>query len=90
MTTPPARPRRRAAALRYDHGRGAPRVVASGQGHVADRILSLADEHGLPIHRDPDLAEALAGLEIDREIPPALFAAVAEVIGYLYRLQGRG
>jgi flagellar biosynthesis protein len=88
MTTPPAPPRRRAAALRYDRGDGrAPRVVASGQGHIADRILALADEHGVPIHRDPALADALAGLELDREIPPSLFAAVAEVIGYLYRLQ---
>lgn len=90
MTTPFGQPRRRAAALRYDRGdHRAPRVVASGQGHVADRILALADDHGVPIHRDPALADALAGLELDREIPPALFAAVAEVIGYLYRLQGR-
>jgi flagellar biosynthesis protein len=89
MTTPPPPRRRRVAALLYDRvDRGAPRVVASGQGHIAERILAVADEHGVPIHRDPALAEALAGLELDREIPPALFAAVAEVIGFLYRLQG--
>jgi flagellar biosynthesis protein len=86
----PQAPRRRAAALRYDRGRdAAPRVVASGQGHAADRILALACAHGVPIHKDPALAAALAALELDREIPPALFAAVAEVIGFLYRLQRR-
>ena len=82
-------PRRRAAALRYEPGHGAPRVVASGQGHIADRILALAHEHGVPVKEDPALATALAQLELDREIPPQLFAAVAEVVGFLYRLQGR-
>jgi flagellar biosynthesis protein len=80
--------RRRVAALRYEPGTfTAPQVVARGQGDVAERILALAAEHGVPVHRDPALAEALAALELDREIPPALFAAVAEVIGFLYRLQ---
>ena len=83
-------PRRRAAALRYEPGRDrAPRVIASGQGHMADRILALAHEHGVPVQQDPALAAALTQLELDREIPPQLFAAVAEVIGFLYRLQAR-
>lgn len=83
--------RRRAAALRYEHGRdAAPRVVASGQGHIADRILAIARESGVPIQEDPALAAILTTLELDREIPPELFAAVAEVIGFLYRMQGRG
>jgi flagellar biosynthesis protein len=83
-------PRRRAAALRYETGCDrAPRVVASGQGHIADRILALAHDHGVPVQHDPALAAALAQLELDREIPPQLFAAVAEVIGFLYRMQRR-
>ena len=83
-------PRRRAAALRYEQGRDrAPRVVASGEGHMADRILALAYEHGVPVQHDPALATALTQLELDREIPPELFAAVAEVIGFLYRMQAR-
>lgn len=83
-------PRRRAAALRYEQGRDrAPRVVASGEGHMADRILALAYEHGIPVQHDPALADALTHLELDREIPPELFAAVAEVIGFLYRMQAR-
>jgi flagellar biosynthesis protein len=74
--------------LRYEPGHDrAPRVVASGQGHIADRILALAHEHGVPVQQDPALATALAQLELDREIPPQLFAAVAEVIGFLYRIQ---
>ena len=86
--THPSAPRRRAAALRYEAGRDrAPRVVASGQGHIADRILALAHDHGVPVQHDPALAAALTQLELDREIPPQLFAAVAEVIGFLYRLQ---
>ena len=90
QTLHPAVPRRRAAALRYEPGRDrAPRVIASGQGHMADRILALAHEHGVPVQQDPALAAALTQLELDREIPPQLFAAVAEVIGFLYRLQGR-
>ncbi len=89
MTVQPHPPRRRVAALRYEAGTStAPRVVARGEGHIAERILALAGEHGVPVHRDPALADALAALELDREIPPALFAAVAEVIGFLYRLQG--
>jgi len=89
---PPHSPasRRRAAALRYEQGRDkAPRVVASGEGHMADRILALAYEHGVPVQHAPALADALTRLELDREIPPELFAAVAEVIGFLYRLQSR-
>jgi flagellar biosynthesis protein len=83
-------PRRRAAALRYEPGHDrAPRVVASGQGHIADRILALAHDHGVPVQHDPALPAALTELELDREIPPQLFAAVAEVIGFLYRMQAR-
>lgn len=81
--------RRRAAALRYDRGRdGAPRVVATGEGLMAERLTALARDHGVPIHEDPELAAALSRLPIDQEIPPELFAAVAEIIGFIYRLNG--
>jgi flagellar biosynthesis protein len=80
-------PLRKAAALRYDRGQDrAPRVVASGRGPVADRLVAVAESHGVPIQHDAALAEALTRLELDREIPPELFAAVAEVIGFLYRI----
>ena len=77
--------RRRAAALHYG-GRGAPRVVASGAGFVAERIAAVAREAGVPIRRDPALADALGALELDREIPEELFRAVAEVLAWAYSL----
>jgi flagellar biosynthesis protein len=83
----PERPRR-AAALRYDKDKhGAPQVVAAGAGLIADRIVEIAREQGLPVREDPALAEALARLELEQEIPPDLFAAVAEVLVWAYRLE---
>ena len=78
-------PPRRATALRYE-GTGAPKVTASGQGYVADRIVEVARENGVPIMEDPALAEALASLELDAEIPEDLYVAVAEAIAWAYSL----
>ena len=80
----PERPRR-AAALRYD-GRDAPRVVAVGRGEVARRIVEAAEAAGVPVRSDPALAEALARLELELEIPPELYAAVAEALVWAYGL----
>lgn len=83
----PYRPR--AAALRYrpedPFGDLAPRLVAKGQGLLAERILALAKEHGVAVTRDPDLLAALEPLDLDRLIPPALFQAVAILLAALYR-----
>ena len=82
--------RRRATALKYDKDAGgAPRVVASGAGLVADRIVELAREQGLPIREEPALVEALARLELEQEIPPELFVAVAEVLVWAYGLESQ-
>lgn len=80
-----------AAALRYspEEGDTAPRVVASGQGYVADEILRIAREHNVPLRQDPELAGALASLDVGSTIPPELFRAVAEVIAFVYRLNGK-
>ena len=80
---------RRAAALRYD-GRDAPRVVATGRGLVAEKILEAARAAGVPLREDPVLMEALATLEIEQEIPPELYRAVAEALAWAYRLSGTG
>jgi flagellar biosynthesis protein len=80
--------RRRAAALRYN-GRDAPRVVAAGGGLVAGKIVEAAREAGVPLREDPVLMEALATLELDQEIPPELYRAVAEALAWAYRLAGR-
>jgi len=79
----PARPRI-AVALLYDEP-SAPKVVASGQGWVGDRIIETAREHGVPIEEDPALAQALSTIEIDEEIPENLYRAVAEVLGFLLK-----
>jgi flagellar biosynthesis protein len=78
-------PRKRAAALRYE-GTGAPKVVAAGRGLIAEKILAAAREAGVPIREDAALAEALAGLELGREVPEELWVAVAEALAWAYRL----
>ena len=71
------------AALRYT-GTGAPRVVAAGRGHVAATILGTAREAGVPVHKDPELADALAALALGDEVPEELWAAVAEALAWAY------
>jgi flagellar biosynthesis protein len=71
------------AALRYT-GTGAPRVVAAGRGHVAAAILETAREAGVPVHQDPELADALAQLALGDEVPEELWAAVAEALAWAY------
>ena len=81
-------PARRATALRYDpdSGAAAPQVVATGRGLHAARILEEAEQAGVPVRRDAALANALAGLELGHEVPEELWAAVAEVLAWAYRL----
>jgi flagellar biosynthesis protein len=81
-------PRKTAVALGYDQGRDeAPRVLAAGQGLVAEEMIRQAVEHKVPVHRDPALAEALARLEVGGVIPPELYAAVAEVLAFLWSVE---
>jgi flagellar biosynthesis protein len=86
---PPSRARRKAAvALRYDPVRDdAPRVLAAGEGKMAEALLRIAEEHRVPIHTDAALAGALIKLKVGAEIPPELYAAVAEVLAFLWRLE---
>ncbi|KAF0242061.1 MAG: flagellar biosynthesis [Planctomycetota bacterium] len=80
-----------AVALRYLAGADdAPRVVARGRGEIAGRILALAREHGVPVHPDRDLVEALAALDVGAQVPPKLYEALAEVLAYVYRVNQRG
>lgn len=75
----PEPPARRAAALRYD-GEGAPSVVAAGRARLAERIEQAARDAGVPVREDAELAAALAALDVGTEIPPELYAAVAEAL----------
>ena len=60
-------------------------MLASGAGEIANRIIDLAKEHDIPIKEDPDLIEILSKVEVDQEIPPNLYKAVAEIFSFLYK-----
>jgi flagellar biosynthesis protein FlhB len=76
-----------AVALRYERGMNAPICVAKGADLIARKIREVAMEHGIPIVENPPLARAIhATVEIDQEVQPEHYKAVAEVIGYLMRL----
>lgn len=83
-------PKQKAVALRYESKKeDAPRVVATGEGFIADQIVRIALDNGVTVHKDSDLVEILSKLDIDALIPVEAFAAVAEILSYIYRTQGR-
>lgn len=88
---PPVRQhRRRAAALGWQPERDrAPRIVARGEGLIAEKIIAIAREHGIPTFEDRALVDVLARLDVDTEIPPELYRAVAEIIAFLFRVRAR-
>jgi len=78
---------KKAAALRYDTTKeSAPRVVAKGEGQVAENIIKIAELHNLPIKKDEDLIELLSKVELDKEVPQALYKAVAELFSFIYKI----
>lgn len=81
---------RQAVALRYqpksDH---APRLVAAGRGYLADKILELAQRYGIPVRQDRNLLQVLSRLDLNQEIPPEVYQAVAEILAFVYRLSSR-
>jgi flagellar biosynthesis protein len=78
----------KAIALQYD-GENAPIVTASGEGDIAEEIIRIAKEHGVPLREDMMLAALLSELELGEEIPPILYRVVAEVIAYAYIISGK-
>ena len=77
----------RAVALKYQPELDkAPRVTAMGKGKVAEKIIEIAREHNIHIHNDPDLIEVLSQLDLNEEIPPALYVIVAELLAFVYSL----
>ncbi len=80
-----------AIALHYNEelANAAPQVSATGQGDIAQQIIDLAHEHGIPIHKDPDLTMLLAQLELYEDIPEALYQVVAEVLAFAYIASGK-
>jgi flagellar biosynthesis protein len=77
----------KAAALKYRPDRdAAPRVTARGSGLVAEKIIDLARLHGIPLKQDPALIQVLSQLDLNQEIPPAIYVVVAEVLAFVYSL----
>jgi flagellar biosynthesis protein len=94
MSQLPAAPRsRRAAALAYTPreitGGRAPRVVAKGEAWLADQIIAQARAAGVPVHESRELVALLMQVDLDAHIPSALYIAVAEVLAWVYALEGR-
>lgn len=79
---------RSAIALHYD-GEGAPRLSAKGMGAVAEEIIRVAEEHGVPLEEDAELAALLGQLELGDEVPEELWLAVAEVLAFAFIVTGR-
>ena len=80
----------RAIALRYEPKKDrAPKVVAKGRGYLAEKILDLARQHNIPVRHDKNLLQVLSRLDLDQEIPGEVYAVVAEILGFIYRLSNR-
>ncbi|MDG5815240.1 EscU/YscU/HrcU family type III secretion system export apparatus switch protein [Chitinispirillales bacterium ANBcel5] len=73
-------------ALKYNEENDrAPKVVAKGHGESAQKIREAAAQNKIPVHRDDGLVELLEQIDIDSEIPPQLYAAVAEILCWIYK-----
>ncbi|MBF0610432.1 MAG: hypothetical protein G8345_01310 [Magnetococcales bacterium] len=87
MDDPSDQRRRQAVALRYQAGKdSAPKVVAKGQGRLAETILQKAKEAGVALVEDPDLVSLLGKIPVGENVPPDLYKAVAEILAYVYRI----
>jgi flagellar biosynthesis protein len=75
-----------AVALKYAPGDSAPTVVAKGRGLIATEIIARAHEHGVYVHESPELVALLSQVNLDDQIPPQLYVAVAELLAWLYAL----
>jgi flagellar biosynthesis protein len=76
-----------AVALAYGQNTGAPKVVAKGRGLIAQAIIERAKKNGGYVHESADLVGLLMQVELDQQIPPQLYLAVAELLAWLYRLE---
>jgi flagellar biosynthesis protein len=89
VSTPNNR-RKQATALAYDAQKrsATPRVVAKGYGLVAEMIVQRAKDAGLYVHESPEMVSLLMQVDLDSRIPPDLYRAVAELLAWLYKLEG--
>jgi len=76
-----------AVALSYDEGDQAPKILATGKGYVAEKIIEAAKEENVPVHKDEKLAATLSKLEIGDYIPKELYGVVAEILVFVDRVE---
>ncbi len=77
----------KAVALKYNKDKdAAPKITAKGRGFIAEKIVEAARAHNVPLHEDKNLVQVLEALDLETEIPPELYRAVAEVLAFIYRL----
>ncbi len=77
----------KAVALKYDQAiNNAPKITATGKGDIAKNIIKIAQDNDIPIKKDEDLIELLSQIDIDKEIPPAMYKAVAEIFTFIYAM----
>jgi len=80
----------KAVALKYDEKKDrAPRITARGRGEIAEKIVAIAKANHIPLYQDKNLVQILEALDLETEIPPELYRAVAEVLAFIYRLNGK-
>lgn len=87
MSGPEVNARATAVALAYQDGESAPRIVAKGNGLIAQQIIERAREAGVYVHESRELVALLMQVDLDDRIPPQLYVAVAELLAWLYRLE---
>jgi len=81
---------RKAIGIKYEmESETAPKITAKGSGSIADKIIRIAEEYKIPIHKDPDLIEVLAGVELNREIPQKAYQVIAEILAFVYSMNNK-
>jgi flagellar biosynthesis protein len=79
-----------AVALKYNTEKDtAPKLIAKGEGLIAERIIQLAQENQVPIKEDPDLVQILSQVDINKEVPPSVYKVVAELLAFVYKLNNK-
>jgi flagellar biosynthesis protein len=86
MTNPEAKRTLKAVALQYEANSAAPKITGQGEGFIAQAILAKAEELGIPTRVEPELVEFLMQLKLNDLVPPKLYAAVAEVLAWAYKV----
>lgn len=88
MTNKPTTTDKKAVALHYD-GKNAPAVTAAASGELAEQIIELARQHGIPLFENETLLQLLVDIGVGEEIPETLYLCIAQVIAFAYKIQGK-